>query len=78
MLATRLLSHTVWGNAIVQKIELAVAWVLRRPEDTAAIVGARRPAQIREIAPAADRSLQLEEIQQIESILQERQALVAG
>ncbi len=34
--------------------QLAVAWVLRRPEVSAAIVGARRPDQIKETAEAAD------------------------
>jgi aryl-alcohol dehydrogenase-like predicted oxidoreductase len=34
--------------------QLAIAWVLRRPELTAAIVGARRPTQIEETAPASD------------------------
>jgi aryl-alcohol dehydrogenase-like predicted oxidoreductase len=33
---------------------LAIAWVLRRPEVTSAIVGARRPSQIEETAPAGD------------------------
>ena len=34
--------------------QLAIAWVLRRPEVTAAIVGGRRPEQIAESAKAAD------------------------
>ena len=34
--------------------QLAIAWVLRRPEMTAAIVGARRPEQIEETAAAGD------------------------
>ncbi len=37
--------------------ELAIAWVLRRPEVTAAIVGARRPQQISETVIAGDREL---------------------
>ena len=37
--------------------QLAVAWVLRRPELTSAIVGARRPEQVSQIAPAADWTL---------------------
>lgn len=32
----------------------SVAWVLRRPEVTSAIVGARRPGQLAEIVPAGD------------------------
>jgi aryl-alcohol dehydrogenase-like predicted oxidoreductase len=56
--------------------QLAISWVLRRPEVTAAIVGARRPDQIVETAPASDWSLSEEEIEQIEQLLAERQAKV--
>ena len=56
--------------------QLAVSWVLRRPEVTAAIVGARRPDQIVETAPASDWSLSKEEIEQIERLLTERQEKV--
>ncbi|MFC2145903.1 aldo/keto reductase [Acidobacteriota bacterium] len=34
--------------------QLALAWTLRRPEVTSAIVGARRPSQIEQTAPAGD------------------------
>ena len=34
--------------------QLAIAWVLRRPEVTSAIVGARRPSQIEQTAAAGD------------------------
>jgi aryl-alcohol dehydrogenase-like predicted oxidoreductase len=34
--------------------QLAIAWVLRRPEVTSAIVGARRPGQIEQTIPAGD------------------------
>ena len=54
--------------------QLAIAWVLRRPEVTAAIVGARRPAQIIETAPASDWKLSQECIDEIEQLLAERQA----
>lgn len=37
--------------------ELAIAWVLRRPEVTSAIVGARNPKQVRETIRAADMEL---------------------
>lgn len=37
--------------------QLSIAWVLRRPEVTSAIVGARRPAQIEETAAAGDWNL---------------------
>ena len=53
--------------------QLAIAWVLRRPEVTAAIVGARKPAQITETAPAADWLLTKNEITEIEKLLAERE-----
>ena len=54
--------------------QLAISWVLRRPEVTAAIVGARRPAQILETAPAADWKLSKKDIKEIERLLAERDA----
>ncbi len=54
--------------------QLAISWVLRRPEVTAAIVGARRPRQILETAPASDWNLSEKDIEQIEQLLAERQA----
>jgi aryl-alcohol dehydrogenase-like predicted oxidoreductase len=48
--------------------ELAIAWVLHRPEVTAAIVGARRPAQVAETITAADWQLSPEQIQAIDEI----------
>ena len=56
--------------------ELAISWVLRRPEVTAAIVGARRPQQIIETAPAADWNLSKKDIKQIEQLLAKRDAKV--
>jgi aryl-alcohol dehydrogenase-like predicted oxidoreductase len=47
--------------------QLAVAWVLRRKEVTAAIVGARKLGQISEIVPAAGWVLSGEELEQIEA-----------
>jgi aryl-alcohol dehydrogenase-like predicted oxidoreductase len=49
--------------------EVAVAWVLRRPELTAAIVGARRPDQIEETIGAASKALPPETVQAIERLL---------
>ena len=49
--------------------QLAIAWVLRRPEITAAIVGARKPGQIKETAPAGDITLSEEVVNEIEEIL---------
>jgi aryl-alcohol dehydrogenase-like predicted oxidoreductase len=54
--------------------QLAISWVLRRPEVTAAIAGARRPDQIRETAPAADWRLSENDIEEIERLLAKRQA----
>lgn len=56
--------------------QLALSWVLRRPEVTAAIAGARRPEQIVETAPASDWKLSEEDIEEIEQLLAERQAKV--
>jgi len=49
--------------------QLAIAWVLRRPEVTAAIVGARRPVQIAETIKAAEAVLQDEDLAEIEGLL---------
>ena len=49
--------------------ELAVAWVLRRPEVTAAIVGGRKPGQIADIAGAADWDLSAEDIREVGTLL---------
>lgn len=48
---------------------LAIAWVLRRTEVTAAIVGARRVSQIEETAQAAVWELSDDEISEIEALL---------
>jgi len=49
--------------------QLAIAWVLRRPEVTAAIVGARRPSQIEETAAGGDFTLSESDIASIETLL---------
>jgi aryl-alcohol dehydrogenase-like predicted oxidoreductase len=54
--------------------ELALAWVLRRSEVTSAIVGARSPRQIEELASAGDWLLSEESQQEIGQLLDERQA----
>ncbi len=54
--------------------QLSISWVLRRSEVTAAIVGARKPEQILETAPASDWDLNEEDIEQVEQLLAERQA----
>jgi len=49
--------------------QLAISWVLRRSEVTAAIVGARRPEQIIETAPASDWKLSRKDIAEIGKLL---------
>jgi len=58
--------------------ELAIAWVLRRPELTAAIVGARRPSQIESIAPASDWQLPRDVLDEIEKLLEARETQLAS
>ena len=53
--------------------DLALAWVLRRPELTAAIVGARSPEQISQTAAAGDRVLDQSGIDRIAQTLTNRQ-----
>jgi aryl-alcohol dehydrogenase-like predicted oxidoreductase len=47
--------------------EVAVAWVLRTPAVTGAIVGARRPGQVREVVRAADFRLSPREVAEVEA-----------
>ena len=53
--------------------QLAIAWVIRRSEVTAAIVGARHPFQIEETVGAADFMLSKEDIAAIDMLLNRRQ-----
>ena len=62
------------GRTVAQ---LAIAWVLRQAEVTAAIVGARRPSQIEETAPAGDWVLSAEDIAEIDALLAERERVLA-
>jgi aryl-alcohol dehydrogenase-like predicted oxidoreductase len=59
------------GKTVAQ---LAIAWTLRRPEVTGAIVGARHPDQIEETVQAVDWKLSEGEIEEIESLLTARAA----
>ena len=59
-------------------VELAVAWTLRRSEVTAAIVGARRPSQIEQNVHAADLDIDQESQDNIDALLKERIAKLAG
>lgn len=54
------------GHTVAQ---LAIAWVLRRPEVTSAIVGARKPSQIEETVAAGDWNLSPEEIAAVDALL---------
>ena len=56
--------------------QLAIAWCLRKPEVTSAIVGARNPNQIKGTAPAGDWLLQNEEIEEIDRLLTEREVAI--
>lgn len=56
--------------------QLAIAWVLRREEVTAAIVGARRPGQIEETVKAGDWVLSEDEVNAVEALLQSRDAAI--
>ncbi len=57
------------GKTVAQ---LAIAWVLRKEEVTAAIVGARKPRQIEETVGAGDWVLDEKEIAEIEIILKNK------
>lgn len=62
------------GRTVAQ---LAISWVLRRPEVTAAIVGARRPSQIAETIGASDWNLSKQDIGEIEKLLAQRERKLA-
>ena len=49
--------------------QLALAWVLRRPEVTSCIIGATRPAQVEENAEASGIQLDAETVARMEEIL---------
>ena len=54
--------------------EIAIAWVLRRPEVTAAIVGGRGPEQVEQTRGGADWDLTPAEIAEIDAIIAQREA----
>jgi len=60
--------HCGWTVA-----QLALAWVLRRPEVTAVIAGARHPSQIEEDVLASDLWLSTDDLAVIEDLLAARQ-----
>jgi aryl-alcohol dehydrogenase-like predicted oxidoreductase len=49
--------------------QVAIAWVLKHPAVTAAIVGARKPGQLKELAGAAEMKLNESEVTSIEQFL---------
>jgi aryl-alcohol dehydrogenase-like predicted oxidoreductase len=57
------------GKTVAQ---LAIAWVLRRPEVTGAIVGSRKPSHIEETVAAGDWELDPQDIAVIDALLAER------
>jgi aryl-alcohol dehydrogenase-like predicted oxidoreductase len=57
--------------------QLAIAWVLRRSEMTAAIVGARRPSHINETVKAGDWELSANDITEIDALLARREQALA-
>src|SRR6185369_16146379 len=54
--------------------EVAIAWVLRRPEVTAAIVGVRSASQVEGVIGAAEFRLSADEIARIEAFFKQRAA----
>jgi aryl-alcohol dehydrogenase-like predicted oxidoreductase len=53
--------------------EVAIAWTLRHPAVTAAIVGGRHPQQVEQTSGAADLKLSAEELDEIETFLKAHQ-----
>jgi aryl-alcohol dehydrogenase-like predicted oxidoreductase len=58
--------------------QLAVAWVLSRPEVTAAIVGARRPAQVEENMRPGKVVIGRDDMAAIETMLNQREDALSG
>jgi len=57
--------------------QLAISWVLRRPELTAAIVGARHPDQVDETILAGEWILPQEDIDLVDNLLKEREQKIS-
>lgn len=58
--------------------DVAIAWTLRRPELTSAIVGARSPEQIEQTATAGERVLDAASIEILSAALQDRDLKLAS
>lgn len=65
--------HPIAKNNGVTIAQLAIAWVLRRPEVTSAIVGARYPSQIEETIASEKCALSKEDIKTIDSLFNKHQ-----
>ena len=66
------------GRNGISLAQLAIAWVLRRREVTAAIVGAKSPAQIQETAKAGNWTLSEADTAEIDRYLQENSGKLTG
>jgi len=64
-------------NRGVSVAQIALAWVLRRPEVTSAIAGGRKRKQIEETAAAGDIELTQEEVGVIDTLIKKREAKVS-
>jgi aryl-alcohol dehydrogenase-like predicted oxidoreductase len=64
------LLHAIGEQYSRSPAEVAIAWTLRHPAVTAAIVGARRPDQVDGVIGAAEFRLSEDEIEEIETALQ--------
>jgi aryl-alcohol dehydrogenase-like predicted oxidoreductase len=73
------LLHAIGRSHDLTPAEVAVAWVLRHPAVTGAIVGARRPGQFKGVVGAAYARLRPREVAEIEAFFaQEAAHLAAG
>jgi aryl-alcohol dehydrogenase-like predicted oxidoreductase len=48
--------------------QLALAWILRRPEVSSVIIGASRPSQVEENAAASGKTLSAETLAEIDAL----------
>ncbi len=64
--------QTIADRENVSIMQLSIGWVLRRPEVTAAIAGARRPGQIAEIAAAGEWEMPEAVSEEIDRLLKKR------
>lgn len=61
-----------YGRTIAQ---LAIAWILRRPEVTSVIVGARQPSEVTEDIAPCDLRLSAEDLAEIDELIQRREQM---